>query len=134
MSALQVMNLSPEVKKGFAFSSPPPVSSRKSLSSLIVILLPHPLFLAIASSIWSAKWCTFTITSLMPYCCRYSMFRCSKDLPFTKASAFGCLSVHGLNLVPSPAAKIIACITYSPAEDFASFFPPEQYVSIQFLL
>src|SRR5687768_16974085 len=48
------------------------------------------------------------MTSFIPYCCRYSTFLCSKDFPFTGASALGCLSVQGLNLVPSPALKIMA--------------------------
>ena len=36
------------------------------------------------------------------------MLRCISDFPFTIASAFGCVSVQGLNLVPKPAEKIIA--------------------------
>src|SRR5688500_3516390 len=48
--------------------------------------------------------------SFIPNCCRYSIFRCNNDFPFTKASALGCKSVQGLNLVPSPAENIIACI------------------------
>ena len=46
-------------------------------------------------------------TSLISYCCRYSTLRCNKDLPCTRASAFGCVSVQGLKRVPRPAAKII---------------------------
>ena len=38
-----------------AFQSPPPVSNTSLLSSLITILLPQPLFCAIASCIWLAK-------------------------------------------------------------------------------
>src|SRR5262249_41582080 len=55
----------------------------------------------------------FTITLVMPNCCRYLILRSRSDCPLTNASAFGWMSVQGLNLVPSPAEKIIPCINHS---------------------
>lgn len=44
----------------------------------------------------------------MPNCCKYSILCCNNVLPFTSASALGCLSVKGFKRVPRPAAKSMA--------------------------
>ena len=67
-----------------------------------------------SSSIFSDIYPVTTTISVIPYSCNNAMLYSSSFIPFTSTNDFGLSLVSCPNLLPLPAAIIIACI-FSPS-------------------